>query len=155
MRTSENIDHTVYCKLILKWTRTRYSTRLKDPTSLRGSRWPLDQNVVRAEINIGWVRLSPPIMIIRQPNKQIKNEEKINICYNVLKGVNSSYYSPHNLKLRSSEVIIVYLLYPIFSNFTIWQGSRSRPQIVAKDQKYNIFQKLFNIYVIPLFFTKT
>ena len=102
-----------YCKVILKWTRTRYSTRLKDRTLLRGSRWPLDQNVVRAEINIGWVRLSPPIMIIRQPNKQIKNEEKINICYNVLKGVNSLYYSPHNLKLRSSEVIIAYLLYPI------------------------------------------
>ena len=106
--------HTVYCKVILKWTRTRYSTRLKDRTSLRGSRWPLDQNVVRAEINIGWVRLPPPIMIIRQPNKQIKNEEKINICYNVLKGLNNLYYSPHNLKLRSSEVIIVYLLYPVF-----------------------------------------
>ena len=37
----------------------RRSARLRDPTSLRGSRWASGRICKNAVINIGWVRLSP------------------------------------------------------------------------------------------------
>ena len=47
----------------------------EDPTSLRRSRWPSDQNCKNTVINIGWMRLSldnAPKVAAGQPNRCLK-----------------------------------------------------------------------------------
>ena len=56
---------------------TRRSAGLRDPASLRGSRWPLDQACTNALINIGLVRLSPwewPIVGLGIAKYQFENK---------------------------------------------------------------------------------
>ena len=55
---------------------TRCSAGLRDPTSLRGSRWPSGQKCESAVINIGRVRLplkNGPKSVFVQPNGNLKN----------------------------------------------------------------------------------